>query len=158
MGTDIYGELCYGLIIDAEELKTLLRDATDDLGEQVSLPAMFEDYVAQKQGLSKPNLWDENKYKNDQEYQIVWDRYWQARRGLLEVVGISLDYYGYEDSLVYMLRINESYERALKFEHTELGQSIVAKPNWQEQLHSFCQLLGVTFTQPQWILYAHISY
>lgn len=145
--------LCYGFRLkdeDGEEGGIAL----DWLGgSEVEDDDDFDEFLDQLIGLPAPHeVFDEERFERDSEYQEEWRAYWRRQRRAREELGVTLVFHCSEKRMMYILAAAESEHDAFRGNPVALGQQIVAKPEWREQLRTFCERVGIRFEEPEWLL------
>jgi hypothetical protein len=137
MSTEPEGKVFYGLALVDEH-----GDGVEPEGPWDSLRYDWEKfYIERKGGLPEPG--------GTSCRTPEWDKWRADRRALLEAGGVDVEMAGYEDNLISLIVIRESYIRAEWSEIKPL-KSLEAKPEWDQKLHDWCELMGVEWREPGW--------
>lgn len=111
---------------------------------------------------------------DDTTYEYLFDHYeWQEefyrRKGLeypgwsvelpdeIKQAGCMMDIHGYTDDPGLFLgiidsHINTSWDFIERLDTAKLNPTTETLQRWREQLESFCQLMGIPFQEPGWLL------
>lgn len=151
----VYAHLVYGFVVlddDGENPAEgyppswLLKDPGD---ENSSEEIDIEDIVTRLENIQPPA---ESYDEHNEGVKSKYAEYWKKQRDAEKASGIVLVHHCRSEHQMWILGIEESHKSEWRGEVSRLGQKIEAKPEWREQLKSFCERAEIPFTEPEWLL------
>lgn len=141
MGQSTDALLMYGFEIgDSEDGPMFWEDEPDE-----DDAPEWETFVAAKLGVPHPGDYSEDKLP---EFQV----YWEAKRQVIAELGVEIERHCSGDYPIYVLTVKDSVSRAWRGDAKTFDVLPIAEPDWDQQLRSFCELVGIEPKKPTWLL------
>ena len=144
MGQSTNGILFYGINLgeNGDEF------TFDDEAEHYELD--FETIYAAKHGLLEP----EGDY-DDLLTRPLFKAYWDKKSSLLKSCPCEIDTYGSSDYPLYFVAVKAGKYLVHRGYTTEIPDGLTAKPEWKEQIKAYCELMGLPYSDPKWLLVSY---
>lgn len=107
----------------------------------------FENLLESKLGIEPPK----EEFSKDQ-LESVWRPYWARARELKDKYPCQVGIYRSGDYPLYFVYVKSGYYCVNRGYAKEIPSDITPSPEWADQIRSFCNLMGLPFKQPQWLL------
>lgn len=102
----------------------------------------WEDAFAAKKGTAAPTV----EYESNEE---LFSAYWEAKRKLIEAEPCEVDSHCSCDCPMPFVCVKKSKTTAWRGSPAEIT-SIAVESTWNEQLRTFCELMGIPWQKPRW--------
>lgn len=140
MGVNTNGILFYGIAYD-EDL------AVDALAP--NFDGDFETLYAAKMGVHEPNV------EYDKTTEPLFQKYWKERRKINEQSGCHVGVYCSGDYPMNFVWVNDGRYIANRGEAIEIPDGLKAKPEWKDQIKTYCEVLNLPYSEPKWFLVSY---
>lgn len=139
MGQSTNAILFYGITF--EDLDT------EALAKQHGLEEFdAEDAYAAKVGIERPSV----PYSESEKG--AWVDYWRRKQ---DASPCEMDWHCSSEYPIYLACIKESKRVSLRGDETEIPDGLTAKPEWVDQLRAYCDVMGLPYSQPRWLLVSY---
>lgn len=147
MSTDASGQVFYGFaLIDREAIEPWENETEDDEEEVESPYTDWENrYIKAKGGLGYDTPPSEDYRGKD------WEEYRRRYKAMMDACPVDVQLAGYDDALITCILIKETFVRAYWADVKPL-KTLETKPEWDQQLREWCELLDVPYLQPGWFV------
>lgn len=146
MGTDPHGLVFYGFALVDEDGYAIEPEGAWRQGEHDSLYVDWEEfYIQTTGGLEEP--------VDDDYHSPEWAEYRAKREALLKAGGVSVELAGYDENLIKVICIKETWTRAEWAEVLPI-KSLEVHPEWARQLRAWCEVMGILWQEPGWYVAA----
>lgn len=146
MGSTPRGILFYGFpLADTEDESPLFPWGLDEYEEDDS--GGWEKAYFSSVGLENLSV-DHTRFRNDTEYNAEVRTYWYKRNEAKARLGVDIGFAGYDGYTSYYL---SAYSCSSEWGAMTIA-SMEIKPEWNEKIKHFCEMVGIEYQQPAWYL------
>jgi|SRR5688572_18153690 len=143
MGQSTDGLLFYGFEIpgseDDEALPFWKEDEDDDTD--------WEDFVAAKLGIKEPDV------PYTEAAKPLYHIYWDQKRAAVDALGVGVETHCSGDYPMYALAVKSASYTAYRGSPIKLSHDqLLGRNEWDDALRRFCELVGIEYQTPGWVL------
>ena len=110
-----------------------------------------DDYVAHKLGVDEPDI----PYEGNEE---LYSKFWEEKSAAIKATGCEVDYHGSSACVMYYVTLTAKHFTAHRGYPTEIKpEDLVVTDEQKEQLKKFCEIIGVEWKEPKWMLASYWS-
>lgn len=95
---------------------------------------------------------EDPKIKYEGDGVDIYHDYWDAKRKALAAAPCEIDKYCSCDYPMLIACVKKSRYHASRGEAIEVQDGLKAKPEWDQQLKDFCELMKLPYSEPKWYL------